>query len=93
VRKLRRRQDIAFDPATGANEQRLDFRLQPNERSRDGECGIEMTAGAAARDEDSHHAGAASGSVAAAPCTRSFTLPMFTSSPVMNSDSTRFDRP
>ena len=93
VRELGRREHVALDPASSANEKRLERRLETNEGSRDGESRVQVSPCTPARDEDSHQAGAASGSVAAAPWTRSFTLPMFTRIPVMKSDSTRFDRP
>ena len=93
VRELGGGQDVALDASSGADEQRVEPRLEPYERSRDRERRVEMTAGSASGDEDPHQAGAASGSVAVVPWTRSFALPMFTSTPVMKSESTRFERP
>src|SRR5688572_11447967 len=93
VRELGGREHVPLDSAPGANEEWPQRGLQADEGPRNGERWVEMTACTAARDEDSHQAGAASGSVAAAPCTRSFVLPMFTSKPVMNKERTRLDRP
>ena len=48
VRELGRRQHVALDAAPRADEERLDARVEPHERARDGEPGIEVPAGAAA---------------------------------------------
>src|ERR1051326_597825 len=90
--KLGPRQDIAFDTAPRADEERLNGGIEFHQLARDGESGIEMSAGAAPGEDDSH-AGTASGSVAAAPTTFSRVLPMFTRMPVNRRVSTRFDRP
>ena len=58
----------------------------------DGKTGVQMSAGATSREHDPH-VGPANGFVAETPTTRSRALPMFTSTPVRNIVSTRFDRP
>src|SRR4029079_2648189 len=104
VRKLRPRQDVLLDPPLRPDAAGTHARIEAHEGPRDRESGIEMSPGTAAGEQHRHlvarlgHAQAgvgasASGSVAPLPITRSFVLPMFTSTPVRNIVSTMLERP
>ena len=105
VRKLGRRQDVALDAASRADEERLDVGSQLHERSRDREPRIEMAARAAAGEEDARSAMRSTCRIATVkpepradrsrrcrPLARC-VLPMFTRMPVKSIVSTRFERP
>src|ERR1017187_1989367 len=96
VRKLRGRQPVPLAAPPRTDEVRPHRRIEPDDGPRDREPGIQVSAGAATGEEDVHRAATMSdpvGSVAPSPITRSRTLPMFTSMPVISMESTRFDRP
>src|SRR5579862_7365741 len=92
VGKFSLREDLALDPAKGADEKRRNRRILADKFAGDREPGIEMSAGSAAGENDPH-AGTAIGSVAVLPITFSRVLPIFTRMPVNNIVSTRFERP
>src|ERR1700687_677102 len=90
------RQDVFLDAPPGANEEWLDTWISLHESARDRESGVQVSPGAAAREDHPHLAGSARrarGSVAASPNTLSRLLPMLTRMPVMTSESIRFERP
>lgn len=92
VREAGSGQHLPFYPALRTHEERLNVRTQPLNRSSDREAGVQVATCAAPR-EHNPHVEPANGFVAPTPTTRSLTLPMFTSTPVKNIVSTRFERP
>src|SRR3954464_4819120 len=88
------RKHIALDAPLRSDEEGLDFGILFNQGPSDCEAWIEVSAGAAAGENDSHLAGSArraSGSDAPPPNTLSRVLPMLTRIPVIRRERIRFD--
>src|SRR5438552_2497684 len=92
MREFRFRKNVALDPPPGADKKWLHQWITRDQFARDGETGIQMSAGSSSGENDPH-AATAIGSVADSPITFSRVLPMFTRMPVKRSVNTRFDRP
>lgn len=94
--ELGRWQHLSLDTAKRTDEKRLDGWIEPAQRSRNSETGVEMSAGAATGEKNSHPymlSIANDGSVARPPTTFSRMLPIFTRMPVISIERTRFDLP
>jgi len=94
--EFRRRQYLSLYAAKCADEKGLDIRIEPAQRARNGETGIQMSAGASTGEKNSHPymlSIANDGSVALPPTTFSRVLPIFTRIPVISIERTRFDLP